>query len=53
MGHQIFSVGCLLAGVLYTAMVIGLVYCVPVVAGINREDIRSVIQLSVKKIWNK
>ena len=79
LGHQIFSVGCLLAiaviasfgvdnvlglheniipsfllaGFLYTVMVTGLVYCMPVVAGINREDIRSVIQLSVKKIWNK
>jgi O-antigen/teichoic acid export membrane protein len=43
----------LMAGFLYTLVVICLIYCLPVVFGLKRQNIRSVIQLSVKKIWNK
>jgi O-antigen/teichoic acid export membrane protein len=51
--HENIIPSFLLAGVLYTVMVIGLVYCVPVVAGLHRQDIQSVIHLGVKKIWNR
>lgn len=43
----------LLAGVLYTLMVIGLVYCVPVVAGLHRQDVQSVVRILLTNLERK
>lgn len=51
--HENIILSFLLAGFLYTVMVIVLVYCIPVVAGLHRQDVQSVIHLGVKKIWNR
>lgn len=41
--------GFLLAGVFYTLIVIGLIYCLPVIAGLKRQDIQTAMHFVFKK----
>lgn len=47
-GYTILSF--LSAGILYTSMVIGIVYFLPVISGLKRQDIRQLIQICVIKL---
>jgi cation transport ATPase len=51
--HENIIPSFLLAGVLYTVMVIVLVYCVPVVAGLHRQDIQSVVRILLTNLERK
>ncbi len=43
----------LIAGILYTLMNIVLVYCIPIIAGLGRQDIRFLIQVITNKLGIK
>jgi O-antigen/teichoic acid export membrane protein len=43
----------LVAGFLYTLVVICFVYCFPVVFGLKRQDIYSAVNMGASKIWNR